>query len=66
MSDLKINDTEKTIEQNWHEWYFMSRITSQSAPFQPFLSLMQSLRGKPQSIMFLGFKSFLSQQAAGN
>jgi hypothetical protein len=27
---------------------------------------MKSLRGKPQSIMFLGFNSLLSQQAAGN
>jgi hypothetical protein len=27
---------------------------------------MKSLRGKPRSIMFLGFKSLLSQQAAGN
>ena len=28
--------------------------------------LMKSLRGKPRSIMFLGFNSLLSQQAAGN
>ena len=27
---------------------------------------MKSLRGKPRSIMFLGFNSLLSQQAAGN
>jgi hypothetical protein len=27
---------------------------------------MKSLRGKPQSIMFLGFNSLVSQQAAGN
>ena len=27
---------------------------------------MKSLRGKLRSIMFLGFNSFLSQQAAGN
>jgi len=27
---------------------------------------MKSLRGKPPSIMFLGFNSLLSQQAAGN
>jgi hypothetical protein len=26
---------------------------------------MKSHRGKPRSIMFLGFNSFLSQQAAG-
>jgi len=28
--------------------------------------LMKSLRGKPRSIIFLGFNSLLSQQAAGN
>ncbi|MEE4607119.1 MAG: hypothetical protein V2J65_37995, partial [Desulfobacteraceae bacterium] len=28
--------------------------------------LMKSLRGKPRSILFLGFNSLLSQQAAGN
>jgi hypothetical protein len=27
---------------------------------------MKSLRGKPRGIMFLGFNSLLSQQAAGN
>jgi len=27
---------------------------------------MKSLRGKPRSVMFLGFNSLLSQQAAGN
>ena len=27
---------------------------------------MKSLRGKPRSIMFLGFNSLFSQQAAGN
>jgi hypothetical protein len=27
---------------------------------------MKSLRGKPRSIMFLGFNTLLSQQAAGN
>jgi hypothetical protein len=27
---------------------------------------MKSLRGKPRRIMFLGFNSLLSQQAAGN
>jgi len=27
---------------------------------------MKSLRGKPRSIIFLGFNSLLSQQAAGN
>jgi hypothetical protein len=27
---------------------------------------MKSLRGKPRSIMFLGFNSLISQQAAGN
>jgi hypothetical protein len=27
---------------------------------------MKSLRGKPRSILFLGFNSLLSQQAAGN
>ena len=33
-----------------------------------FISIrkMKSLRGKPRSIMFLGFNSLLSQQAAGN
>jgi len=30
------------------------------------IALMKSLRRKPRSIMFLGFNSLLSQQAAGN
>jgi hypothetical protein len=41
-------------------------VSVQVSVFSTTFNRMKSLRGKPQSIMFLGFNSLLSQQAAGN
>jgi hypothetical protein len=46
--------------------YLINQSTSQRGLKLNDRGKMKSLRGKPRSIMFLGFNSLLSQQAAGN
>jgi len=58
----KFQDSNKILILNLFNYLLLGHYQGGAHPIVE----KKSLRGKPRSIMFLGFNSLLSQQAAGN